>query len=144
MCDDQAIPGPGRSLRRRFLFCTISSTSCSAGRPKKAVFKSVDRLVFAGLYPLVPGVPDALKSLQPDTKVPEALSISSLFHDLLQAYDHQGTDAALLPDRARRAVGAIFGWRAIWEACKAAGRVGRIWSSRESILPAALARQLSA
>src|SRR6516165_88511 len=73
MCDDQAIPGPGRSLRRRFLFCTISSTS-RAGRPKKAVFKSVDRLVFAGLYPLVPGVPDALKSLQPDTKVPEALS----------------------------------------------------------------------
>lgn len=44
-------------------------------------------------------------------------------------------------DRARRAVGATFGWRALWEACKASGRVGRFWSSRRSILPAELARQ---
>jgi alpha,alpha-trehalase len=48
-----------------------------------------------------------------------------------------GTNA----DRARRAVGAIFGWRAIWEACKASGRVGRFWSSRRSILPARLRLQ---
>jgi GH15 family glucan-1,4-alpha-glucosidase len=49
-----------------------------------------------------------------------------------------GTNA----DRARRAVGATFGWRAIWQACKASGRVGRFWSSRQSILPAKLVRQL--
>jgi alpha,alpha-trehalase len=41
-----------------------------------------------------------------------------------------GTDA----DRARRAVGATLGWRAIWEAAKASGRVGRIRSSQRSIL----------
>jgi len=64
----------------------------------------------------------------------------------LDMYGKGGPDAiaGTHADRARRAVGAIFGWRAILEACKAAGRVGRIWSSRASILPAALARQLSA
>ena len=41
-----------------------------------------------------------------------------------------GTDA----DRAQRAVGATFGWLAVWQACKASGRVGRFWSSRRSIL----------
>jgi GH15 family glucan-1,4-alpha-glucosidase len=41
-------------------------------------------------------------------------------------------------DRARRIVGATFGWQGIWEACKASGRVGRFWSSRRSILPDAL------
>src|SRR6266536_5092075 len=53
------------------------------------------------------------------------------------AHALSGTNA----DRARRAVGATFGWRAIWEACKASGRVGRFWSSRRSILPARLVRQ---
>jgi GH15 family glucan-1,4-alpha-glucosidase len=37
-------------------------------------------------------------------------------------------------ERARRIVGATFGWRALWEACKASGRVGRFWSSRRSVL----------
>ena len=37
-------------------------------------------------------------------------------------------------ERARRIVGATFGWRALWAACKASGRVGRFWSSRRSIL----------
>jgi GH15 family glucan-1,4-alpha-glucosidase len=46
-----------------------------------------------------------------------------------------GTDA----DRARRIVRATFGWRGVWEACKASGRVGRFWSSRRSILPQTLA-----
>jgi alpha,alpha-trehalase len=41
-------------------------------------------------------------------------------------------------DRARRTVGATFGWRALWEACKASGRVGRFWSSRRSLLPHSL------
>jgi hypothetical protein len=35
--------------------------------PKRAVFKSVDRLMFTGLYCLVPGVLNALKILQPET-----------------------------------------------------------------------------
>jgi GH15 family glucan-1,4-alpha-glucosidase len=63
----------------------------------------------------------------------------------LGLYEKGGADAiaGTHADRARRAVGATFGWRAIWETCKAAGRVGRIWSSRESILPTALARRVS-
>ena len=36
---------------------------------KRAAFKSVDRLVFAGLYRLVPGVLDALKILKPETVI---------------------------------------------------------------------------
>lgn len=62
----------------------------------------------------------------------------------LQLYEQGGAAAVLgtYADRARRAVGATFGWRAIWEACKASGRVGRFWSSRRSrwprrLLPAA-------
>ncbi|MEO6782014.1 MAG: hypothetical protein ABI196_14080, partial [Bradyrhizobium sp.] len=43
-------------------------------------------------------------------------------------------------DRARRAVGATFGWRALWQACLASRRVGRLWSSRRSIYSAELAR----
>ena len=34
---------------------------------ERAVFKSIDRLVFAGLYRLVPGILDALKILKPET-----------------------------------------------------------------------------
>jgi len=34
---------------------------------ERASFKSIDRLVFAGLYRLVPGVLDALKNLKPET-----------------------------------------------------------------------------
>jgi hypothetical protein len=37
---------------------------------------------------------------------------------------------------ARLEVGATFGWRAWWEACKTSGRVGRLWSSCRSIMPA--------
>jgi alpha,alpha-trehalase len=54
-------------------------------------------------------------------------------------------DAAILgthADRARRAVGATFGWRAVWEACKASGRVGRLRSSRRSLMPEAFMRSL--
>jgi hypothetical protein len=35
---------------------------------ERAAFKSIDRLVFAGLYRLVPGVLDALK-LKPETAI---------------------------------------------------------------------------
>jgi hypothetical protein len=34
---------------------------------ERAVFKSIDRLVFAGLYRRVPGILDALKILKPET-----------------------------------------------------------------------------
>src|SRR3954466_13734427 len=36
---------------------------------ERAAFKSIDRLVFAGLYRLVPGVLDALKILKPETVI---------------------------------------------------------------------------
>jgi GH15 family glucan-1,4-alpha-glucosidase len=37
-------------------------------------------------------------------------------------------------ERARRAVGATFGWRAIWAALCNSGRVGRLRPSRDSVL----------
>jgi hypothetical protein len=37
--------------------------------PKRMAFSSVDRLVFAGLYRLAPGVLDALKILKPETVI---------------------------------------------------------------------------
>jgi hypothetical protein len=36
---------------------------------KRAAFKSIDRLMFAGLYRRVPGVLDALKILKPETMI---------------------------------------------------------------------------
>src|SRR3954471_20648052 len=36
---------------------------------ERAAFKSIDRLVFTGLYRLVPGVLDALKILKPETVI---------------------------------------------------------------------------
>jgi hypothetical protein len=36
---------------------------------ERAAFKSIDRLVFAGLYRLVPGVLDALKIVKPETVI---------------------------------------------------------------------------
>lgn len=41
-------------------------------------------------------------------------------------------------DRARSGVGATLGWRALWAAFKATRRVGRVLSSRRSVLPEAL------
>src|SRR6266576_5328287 len=37
--------------------------------PKRLVFSNVDRLVFAGLYRVAPGVLDALKILKPQTVI---------------------------------------------------------------------------
>jgi hypothetical protein len=37
--------------------------------PKRVAFSSVDRLLFAGLYRLAPGVLDALKILKPETMI---------------------------------------------------------------------------
>ena len=38
-------------------------------RPKRVVFSNIDRVVFAGLYRLAPGVLDALKILRPETVI---------------------------------------------------------------------------
>jgi alpha,alpha-trehalase len=62
-----------------------------------------------------------------------ALIGNAIHFELCEKYG----DAAIVgthADRARRAVGATFGWRAVWEACKASGRVGRLWSSRRSLM----------
>jgi hypothetical protein len=37
--------------------------------PQRLTFTSMDRLVFAGLYRLAPGVPDALKIVRPETVI---------------------------------------------------------------------------
>jgi hypothetical protein len=37
--------------------------------PKRLAFSSIDRLVFAGLYRLAPGVLDALQILKPETVI---------------------------------------------------------------------------
>src|ERR1700731_4143139 len=37
--------------------------------PQRLTFTSIDRLVFAGLYRLAPGVPDALKIVRPGTVI---------------------------------------------------------------------------
>ena len=37
--------------------------------PKRLAFSAVDRLLFAGLYRLAPGVLDALKILKPETVI---------------------------------------------------------------------------
>src|SRR5437016_8857074 len=37
--------------------------------PKRVAFSSIDRLVFAGLYRLAPGVLDSLKILKPETVI---------------------------------------------------------------------------
>ena len=42
-------------------------------------------------------------------------------------------------DRAQRIVGATFGWRGIWAAMRASRRVGRLWPSRQSRMPAHIA-----
>ena len=38
-------------------------------RPKRVVLSNIDRVVFAGLYRLAPGVLDALKILRPETVI---------------------------------------------------------------------------
>jgi GH15 family glucan-1,4-alpha-glucosidase len=54
----------------------------------------------------------------------------------LDLYERHGPSALVgsHADRARFGVGATLGWRAIWSAFKATRRVGRLLSSRRSIL----------
>jgi GH15 family glucan-1,4-alpha-glucosidase len=54
--------------------------------------------------------------------------------ELFQQYGPEalrGTHA----DRARRVVTATLGWRGIWAAMRASGRVGRLRSSKQSVMP---------
>jgi hypothetical protein len=55
-------------MRRRSLFCAQLNI-LPRKSTERAAFKSIDRLVFAGLYRLVPGVLDALKILKPETVI---------------------------------------------------------------------------
>jgi len=56
----------------------------------------------------------------------------------LALYERDGAAAlrGSYADRAQRAVTATFGWRALWAAFRASGRVNRLFSSRRSILNA--------
>lgn len=69
-----------------------------------------------------------------------ALVMSAVHLDLYEL-GGAGMLAGTLGDRASRAVGATFGWRALWEAFKASRRVGRLRSSRDSIMDPALLRR---
>jgi GH15 family glucan-1,4-alpha-glucosidase len=64
---------------------------------------------------------------------PQAFTHLALIGNAIHLFlrDKYGADglAGTHADRARRAVGAIFGWRGLWEACEASGRVGHFWSS---------------
>ena len=55
----------------------------------------------------------------------------------LQLVEEHGADVmwGSHASRARRAVEATAGWRALWSAFRKTGRVGRIFSSRDSIMP---------
>lgn len=74
---------------------------------------------------------------------PQALSHLALVLNAvhLDLYERGGVDLlrGTLADRARRAVGATFGWRALWASFKTSRRVGRIVSSRASVMPRELA-----
>ena len=73
---------------------------------------------------------------------PQALSHLALVLNAvhLQLVDEGGTEAlkGTLADRAKRSVGATQGWRALWCAFKDSRRVGRVFSSRASMMPAEL------
>ncbi len=75
---------------------------------------------------------------------PQALThlalVTSAVH--LELFERGGPAmlAGTLGDRAKRAVGATFGARALWEAFKASRRVGRLRSSRASIMDLSLLR----
>lgn len=58
----------------------------------------------------------------------------------LQIYEQHGAEGlrGRHADRARRNVGATLGWRGLWSAFRASGRIGRFVSSPHSILPPSL------
>lgn len=58
----------------------------------------------------------------------------------LQLYErhHLGAISGTYADRAKRSVTATFGWRAAWAQFLATGQVGRLFSSRRSMMPQSL------
>jgi len=48
---------------------TPTKSGCKHLSPQRLSFSSIDRLVFAGLYRLAPGVLDALKIVRPETVI---------------------------------------------------------------------------
>jgi alpha,alpha-trehalase len=74
---------------------------------------------------------------------PQALSHLALVLNAvhIDLYERGGSTMlrGTLADRARRSVGATFGWRALWAAFRDSRRVGRIRSSQASMLPRDLA-----
>jgi alpha,alpha-trehalase len=60
----------------------------------------------------------------------------------LELFQRHGPEAlrGTHADRARRLVTATLGWRGIWAAMRTSGRVGRVRSSKRSVLPTALVR----
>lgn len=63
-----------------------------------------------------------------------ALVLNAVHLDLVER-DGIAALHGTLADRAQRSVGATFGWRALWAAFKDSRRVGRIRSSRASMMP---------
>jgi hypothetical protein len=67
-----ALAGPFRSrarLEAEIMVLRHQLNVLSRKAPKRVAFNCIDRLVFAGLYRLAPGVLDALKILKPETVV---------------------------------------------------------------------------
>ena len=62
-----------------------------------------------------------------------ALIGSAVNLDLYRRHGRRGI-AGCYADRAKRAVGAVYGWHGIWSAIRRSGRVGRLRRSRASIL----------
>jgi hypothetical protein len=68
VCPDRSSPVAGRVGSRSFGSrhqLNVLRRKC----PKRVLFSNIDRVVFAGLYRLAPGVLDALKILKPETVI---------------------------------------------------------------------------
>src|SRR5260370_37599890 len=67
-CRSKEMNDGEQSLRRRSWCCASRSMSCG-GPPKRLLLSSIDRLIFVGLYRLVPDVRGALAIVKPDTVI---------------------------------------------------------------------------
>lgn len=62
-----------------------------------------------------------------------ALVASAVNLELYRRHGRRGIEGSYA-DRAKRAVGAVYGWRGLWSALRSCGRVDRLRSSKASIL----------